>query len=33
MKPNPMWRRYARMLGPDPAADVKDELSFHLTGS
>jgi predicted permease len=30
MTPNPMWRRYSRMFGPDPAADVKDELSFHL---
>ncbi|HEY2857854.1 MAG TPA: ABC transporter permease, partial [Terracidiphilus sp.] len=30
MKPLPMWRRYARLLGPDPAADVKDELRFHL---
>ncbi len=30
MKPNPLWRRYARILGPDPAADVKDELRFHL---
>lgn len=26
----PMWRRYARLFGPDPAADVKDELHFHL---
>ncbi len=26
----PMWRRYARILGADPAADVNDELSFHL---
>jgi len=26
----PFWRRYARFFGPDPAADVKDELSFHL---
>jgi len=26
----PLWRRYARFFGPDPAADVKDELSFHL---
>ena len=25
-----MWRRYARLLGPDPVADVKDELRFHL---
>jgi predicted permease len=30
MTPNPLWRRYSRMLGPDPAADVRDELSFHL---
>jgi len=30
MTPTPIWRRYARILGPDPAADVKDELSFHL---
>ena len=30
MTPNPLWRRYARISGPDPAADVKDELSFHL---
>ena len=26
----PMWRRYARLLGPDPVADVKDELRFHI---
>jgi predicted permease len=26
----PMWRRYARWFGPDPAADVDDELQFHL---
>jgi predicted permease len=26
----PFWRRYARLFGPDPAADVKDEISFHL---
>ena len=26
----PMWRRYARMFGPDPSADVKDELQFHF---
>jgi hypothetical protein len=26
----PFWRRYARFFGPDPAADVKDELRFHL---
>jgi len=30
MKPNPRWWRYARLFGPDPAADVEDELSFHL---
>jgi len=30
MTPTPIWRRYARMFGPDPAADVKEELSFHL---
>ena len=26
----PFWRRYARLFGSDPAADVKDELRFHL---
>jgi hypothetical protein len=26
----PLWRRYARMFGPDPEADVKDELQFHI---
>jgi putative ABC transport system permease protein len=30
MKPNPRWWRYARLFGSDPAADVKDELGFHL---
>jgi hypothetical protein len=30
MKPTPLWRRYARFFGPDPGADVKDELRFHL---
>src|SRR5580698_9269673 len=30
MKPIPIWRRYARLFGPDPAADVKDELHFHI---
>jgi len=30
MKKIPLWRRYARLLGPDPAADIKDELRFHL---
>ncbi len=26
----PLWRRYARMFGPDPAADIQDELRFHI---
>ncbi|MGI8962429.1 MAG: ADOP family duplicated permease [Bryobacteraceae bacterium] len=26
----PLWRRYARLFGPDPNADVNDELRFHL---
>jgi len=26
----PAWRRYLRWFGPDPAADVNDELRFHL---
>src|SRR5450432_1581558 len=30
MTPTPIWRRYARFFGPDHAADVKDELRFHL---
>ena len=30
MTPTPFWRRYARILGADPAADVRDELTFHL---
>ena len=30
MKKIPLWRRYSRLLGPDPAADVNDELRFHL---
>src|SRR5579862_4696050 len=30
MTPLPLWRRYARFFGPDPAADVSDELRFHL---
>src|SRR5579863_2429163 len=30
MTNTPFWRRYARFFGPDPAADVKDELGFHL---
>ena len=30
MKRLPLWRRYARFFGPDPAADARDELRFHL---
>lgn len=30
MRPTPLWRRYDRLSGSDPAADVKDELGFHL---
>jgi predicted permease len=30
MTPFPRWHRYARLFGPDPAADVRDELRFHL---
>jgi predicted permease len=30
MTRTPLWRRYSRLFGADPAADVKDELSFHL---
>lgn len=26
----PRWRRYLRLLGPDVAADIDDELRFHL---
>jgi predicted permease len=26
----PLWRRYARLFGSDTAADVNDELQFHL---
>jgi predicted permease len=26
----PLWRRYARLFGPDPKADVRDELRFHI---
>ena len=25
-----LWRRYARLFGANPAADVHDELQFHL---
>jgi putative ABC transport system permease protein len=30
MTQSPAWRRYLRFWGPDPAADVDDELRFHL---
>lgn len=30
MNPNRMWRRYDRLLGPDSASDVADELRFHI---
>ncbi|MEX2282021.1 MAG: ABC transporter permease, partial [Gemmatimonadota bacterium] len=26
----PFWRRYARLWGGDPRADIDDELAFHL---
>ena len=26
----PRWRRYQRLFGPNPAADARDELQFHL---
>ena len=30
MRQAPLWRRYDRLSGSDPGADVKDELRFHL---
>ena len=30
MRRVPLWRRYTRFFGADPAADVKEELGFHL---
>ena len=30
MEQAPMWRRYLRLLGPDPAADARDEVRFHI---
>lgn len=30
MQEQPRWRRYLRFWGPDIAADVDDELRFHL---
>jgi hypothetical protein len=26
----PRWRRYLRLWGPNPAADVEDEFGFHV---
>lgn len=30
MKKVPIWRRYDRLLGPDPKADIRAELRFHI---
>lgn len=30
MRETPMWRRYLRLFGSDPAADVDEELAFHV---
>jgi predicted permease len=30
MSNTPVWRRYARFFGHDSAADVRDELDFHI---
>src|SRR6187431_3751344 len=30
LRSEPMWRRYRRLLRSDIAADVDDELQFHL---
>jgi putative ABC transport system permease protein len=27
---SPLWRRYARLWGPDPRADMEDEFAFHV---
>lgn len=29
----PLWRRYLRLLGPDPVADLDDELRDHLAST
>ena len=31
MSDAPRWRRYLRFVRPDPAADVDDEIAFHVT--
>ena len=28
MRPDPLWRRYDRLTGSDPLADVKDDCAF-----
>ncbi len=30
MKRIPVWRRLSRITGPDPVADTRDEIRFHL---
>jgi predicted permease len=30
MRKIPMWRRHDRIFGPDPRADIKAELRFHI---
>ena len=30
MRREPVWRRYLRFWGPDPASDIDDEFQFHL---
>lgn len=30
---DPLWRRYMRLLGPDPVADLDDELQDHLAST
>src|SRR5687767_10077393 len=31
MRKTPMWRRYQRLWGSNPAGDAKDELDFQFT--
>jgi hypothetical protein len=30
MRQTPLWRRYQRLWGSDPAADTHDEVEFHI---
>ena len=30
MSQEPLWRRYDRLIRPDPRADVDDEMQFHI---